>query len=56
MLTVILFAAALILFLIAGFASPPPDNPLRSKLVCVGLACMALAEILSRAPGLLRGQ
>lgn len=52
MLSLILLVFGLVLFIIAGFARPDND-PLRVRLVCFGLACMAGAEILARAAPLL---
>lgn len=48
MLSLILLVFALVLFLLAGAANSPAD-PWRTRLVCFGLACIAGAEIVSRA-------
>jgi hypothetical protein len=55
MLSLILLVFAFVLFVIAG-AVNPPENPWRSRLVCFGLACVALADIVVRAPGALGGR
>jgi hypothetical protein len=59
MLSLILLVFALVLFLLAAFVPgiDPNLNPLRSRLTCFGLACLAGAEILARATtiGLLKG-
>ena len=49
MLSLILLVFALVLFVIAAALNPPDTNPIRSRLVCAGLACLAGAEILVRA-------
>ena len=49
MLSLILLVFALVLFVLAAFVNPPEPSPVRSRLVCFGLACMAGAEILARA-------
>jgi hypothetical protein len=43
MLTAIALVFALVLFLIAAFRVTEPE---RGRLVCFGLACIALAELL----------
>ena len=53
MLSLILVVFAFVLFVIAGFAKPEPDSPLRVRLVCFGLACLAAAEIVVRGAPLL---
>jgi len=52
MLSVILLVFAFVLFLVAGLTLPETP-PWRSRLVCWGLACWVLSEILKGA-GLLR--
>jgi hypothetical protein len=55
MLTLILLVFAFVLLVIAGFLAGPPapsENPWRSRLVCFGLACWVLAEILNTVPKL----
>ena len=49
MLSLILLVFALVLFAIAAAVNPPDTNPVRSRLVCLGLACLAGTEILARA-------
>ena len=51
MLSLILLVFALVLFIIAGFVNPV--DPWRGKLLCFGLACLAGAELVSRAAPLL---
>jgi hypothetical protein len=52
MLSMILVIFAFVLFAIAAAWNPPPETPWRSRLVCAGLACWTLAEILARTPTL----
>lgn len=52
MLSLILLVFALVLFLVAAFVNPV--DPWRGKLLCLGLACMAGAEIVVRGAPLLR--
>jgi len=48
MIALILVVFAFVLFILAGFR-PEAESPLRSRLVCFGLACLAGAEIIVRA-------
>ncbi len=48
MLSLILMVFALVFFLIAAFVNPV--DPWRGRLLCLGLACIAGAEIVSRVP------
>jgi cytochrome c oxidase assembly factor CtaG len=52
MLSLILLVFAFVLFVIAGFVRPEPE-PWRARMVCFGLACLALAEIVTRGAPLL---
>lgn len=56
-LILLLLVLACVLFGLAGLGVPysPPPSTYRYNLVAWGLACMTLAEILSRGPGLLKG-
>jgi hypothetical protein len=51
MLSLILLVFALVLFVVGAFANPV--DPWRGRLLCLGLACMAGAEIVSRGAPLL---
>jgi hypothetical protein len=51
MISLILMILAMLLFGIAAFVNAPPNEPLRGKLLCFGLACMAAAEVFARYPG-----
>jgi hypothetical protein len=53
LLSMILVVFAFVLFAISAVWNPSPDTPWRARLVCAGLACWTLAEILSRAPAAL---
>ena len=53
LLPVILLVFAFVLFMVAGFYAVP-EPPWRSRLVCFGLACWVLAEILRGGAPLLR--
>lgn len=46
MLSLILLIFAFVLFMIAAFVSPV--DPWRGRLMCLGLGCWTLAEILGR--------
>ena len=47
MLSLILMVFAFVLFAIAGFIAPPtPESPWSSRLVCFGLSCWVLAELV----------
>jgi len=47
MLSLILLVFAFVLFVVAGaYAASVTEPPWRSRLVCFGLACWVLAEIL----------
>ena len=48
MLSLILLVFALVLFLIGAFVNPV--DPWRGRLLCIGLACIAGAEIVARTP------
>ena len=50
MLSLILLVFALVLFVLAAFVKPEPASPLRERLVCFGLACVAGAEIARNVP------
>ena len=50
MLSMILLVFALVLFVIGAFANPV--DPWRGRLLCLGLACMAGAELVSHVPSL----
>ena len=53
MLSLILLVFAFVLFVIAGFVRPEPE-PWRGRMICFGLACLALAEIVRNVPLLTR--
>lgn len=53
MLSLILLVFAFVLFLVAAFFVPP-EQPWRSKLGLLGLACWVLAGIISQAPALMK--
>ena len=53
MLSLILLVFAFVLFVVAAFLAPP-EHPWKGRLALFGLACAALAEILTRVPGALR--
>ena len=46
--SVLLLVFALVLFVIGSFVNPV--DPWRGRLLCLGLACIAGAEIVSRVP------
>jgi hypothetical protein len=46
MLPLILYVFAFVLFAVAGFVAPA--EPWRGRLLCIGLACMAGAEVAGR--------
>lgn len=48
MLSLVLLVFALVLFVVG--AAVNPVDPWRGRLLCLGLACMAGAEIVSRVP------
>jgi hypothetical protein len=48
MLSVILLVFALVLFVIGAFVNPV--DPWRGRLLCLGLACLAGAELVSHVP------
>jgi len=50
MLSTILLVFAFVLFCIAGFYQQPDPAPWRSRLICFGLACWVLAELLKAVP------
>ena len=52
MLSLILLVFAFSLFVIAAFARPEPE-PWRGRMFCFGLACLALAEIVTHGAPLL---
>jgi hypothetical protein len=47
MLSLILLVFALVLFVVGAFVNPV--DPWRGRLLCLGLACLAGAEILRQA-------
>jgi len=51
MISTILLVFAFVLFCIAGLYQPEPA-PWRSRLICFGLACWVLAELLKAVPSL----
>lgn len=51
MLSIILLVFAFVLFMVANFS---PDPPWRSRLICYGLACWVLAELVVKVPLLTR--
>lgn len=53
MISLILLVFAFVLFIVAGVYSAP-EPPWRSRLVCFGLGCWVLAEILKGGAPLLR--
>lgn len=53
MLSLILLVFAFVLFVVAGLLNPP--EPWRGKLLCFGLACWVLSELLKSGPALFHG-
>jgi hypothetical protein len=49
MLSLFLLVFAFVFFVIASFTSPAVE-PWRHRMVCLGLACMVLAEVIRSAP------
>lgn len=49
MLYIILLVFAFVLFVLAG-AIRPEAEPWRGRLVCFGLACLALAMLVAKVP------
>ncbi len=47
---ILLMVFAVVLFVLAAFIQPPDPNPWRGRLVCIGLACLAGAELVARIP------
>jgi hypothetical protein len=54
MLSLILLVFALVLFLIGAFVNPV--DPWRGRLLCLGLACMAGAELVTHIGAPLPGR
>ena len=54
MLTLILMVFAFVLLVVAGFVAPGPELWWK-RLLCFGLSCWVLADILTRGPALLHG-
>ncbi len=55
MLSIILLVFAFVFFAIAtAYSTPNPEPPWRSRLVCCGLACWVLSELVAKVPLLLR--
>ena len=48
MLSLLLLVFALVLFVIGAFVNPV--DPWRGRLLCLGLACIAGADIVSHVP------
>lgn len=53
MLTLILLVFAFVLFVVSAFLAPP-EHPWKGRLALFGFSCWVLAEILGRAPALMR--
>jgi hypothetical protein len=53
MFSLILLVFAFVLFVLSG-AVNPPENPWRTRMVCFGWACVALAMILEKTPVLFK--
>lgn len=53
MLTMILLVFAFVLFVVAGLIPQPPAPAWNWRLLCFGLACWVLSELLGHAPATL---